>query len=321
MVQTDYELLVEMGFPSERAKLAVSKTKGLQDALEWLDKTQNVPIDELNDTGSPGQQTVDTPSSSGGALDADGDKAETTGAAASLKCTDCGKLFSSPERAEFHASRTEHTNFEESTEVIKPLTEEEKKAKLSELRERLAAKREAQATVDRQEAKKNEAIRRKKTQDSERMKEELRKKEQLREVDRRKREKIEDVHARERVKQQIKEQQEARKRQAERDKAAREGKFLEEMPQPQKPAEPKVIASHSESRLQLRLPGGQPPLIKTFPAETTLFEVASAVEIEKGFSPTSFTMTFPRKIFQKGIDFGQTLKEAGMVPSCALLVN
>jgi hypothetical protein len=249
----------------------------------------------------------------------------------------------------------EHTNFEESTEVIKPLTEEEKKAKLSELRERwcalalssaslltsfrLAAKRDAQATVDRQEAKKNEAIRRKKTQDSERMKEELRKKEQLREVDRRKREKIEDVHARERVKQQIKEQQEARKIQAERDKAAREGKVFEEKPQPQKPAEPKVIASHSESRLQLRLPGGRPPLVKTFPAETTLFEVASAVETEKGkywtavlldtfradvvpgFSPASFTITFPRKVFQKGIDFGQTLKEAGMVPSCALLVN
>jgi hypothetical protein len=79
----------------------------VQDALEWLDKTQNVPIDELNDAGSAGQQIVDTPSSSsGGAFDADGDKAETTGAAASLKCMDCGKLFSSPERAEFHASRT-----------------------------------------------------------------------------------------------------------------------------------------------------------------------------------------------------------------------
>jgi len=67
---------------------------------------------------------------------------------------DCGKLFSSPERAEFHATRTlvlpwsllqprsaneihsEHANFEESTEVIKPLTEEEKKEKLAELREK-----------------------------------------------------------------------------------------------------------------------------------------------------------------------------------------
>jgi len=32
-------------------------------------------------------------------------------------------------------------------------------------------------------------------------------------------------------------------------------------------------------------------------------------------------MTFPRKVFQQGIDFGLTLKEAGMVPSCALIVN
>ena len=33
-------------------------------------------------------------------------------------------------------SHSEHANFEESTEVIKPLTEEEKKAKLVELREK-----------------------------------------------------------------------------------------------------------------------------------------------------------------------------------------
>lgn len=40
-----------------------------------------------------------------------------------------------------------------------------------------------------------------------------------------------------------------------------------------------------------------------------------------GFAPNSFTMTFPRKIFSKGVDFGQSLKEAGMAPSCALIVG
>lgn len=40
-----------------------------------------------------------------------------------------------------------------------------------------------------------------------------------------------------------------------------------------------------------------------------------------GFAPSTFTMTFPRKIFSKGIDFGQSLKEAGMTPSCALIVG
>jgi UBX domain-containing protein 1/4 len=41
------------------------------------------------------------------------------------------------------------------------LTEEEKKEKLAELRERMAAKRAVKAEEDKQEAKANEAIRRK----------------------------------------------------------------------------------------------------------------------------------------------------------------
>jgi hypothetical protein len=163
------------------------------------------------------------------------------------------------------------------------LTEEEKKAKLAELRERLAAKRAAQASVDLAETKKNEAIRRKKTQETEQLKEDLRRREQLKEVEKRKQEQREDARAKERVRQKIKEQQEAKRLQAEAEKAAREGK-----PQPTQPEAaaapppPKVSASHSESRLQLRLPRGQQPLIKTFSAETTLFEVASAVENERG---------------------------------------
>lgn len=322
MVQSDHDLLIEMGFDPERAKLAVSKTKGLQDAIEWLDQNQDKPLDELrggSSTSSSNEQAT------GGRLDADGDQAEATGTSASLKCTDCGKLFSTPERAQFHATRTDHQNFEESTEVIKPLTEEEKIAKLAELRERLAAKRAAQAATDLQETKKNEAIRRKKTQETESLKEELKRKEQLKQVEQRKQEKREDVIAKERVRQKIKEQQEAKRLQAEQEKAVREGRAAPgaapaPAPAPVAPAQPKVTASHSESRLQLRLPSG-PPLVKTFGADTTLFEVASAIESERGFAPTSFSMTFPRKVFRQGIDFGLTLKEAGMVPSCALIVG
>lgn len=146
---------------------------------------------------------------------------------------------------------------------------------------RLAAKRAAEATAGTQEAKRNEAIRRKKTQNTEQLKEELRRKEQLKEVEARKREKIDDAKAKERVREQIKEQQEARKRQAEKDKAAREGRAVHEEPTHAPVVQHKVVASHTEARLQLRIPSG-PPLIKTFPAETTLFEVASAIEEERG---------------------------------------
>lgn len=324
MGQTDYDLLIEMGFDPERATLALKKTGGLQDALTWLEKNEETPMEQLKGSDdqplNPGSSSV--PTGSGGD-EYDGDeKPEIPGTAASIKCSECGKLFSDAVRAEYHATRTQHTEFEESTEIIQPLTEEEKSAKLWELREKLAEKKAAQAQKDREEAKKNELIRRKKGQESEKIKEELKKKEQLKEVEKRKREKQEELAAKERVRQQIKETQEARRRQAEKEKAAREGKtVLEPIAAALKPVAPRTTAAHSETRLQLRLPTGQSPLIKTFPVETTLFEVAQAVKEERGFDVSSFTMTFPRKVYQQGIDFGMTLKEAGMVPSCALLVN
>jgi hypothetical protein len=49
-----------------------------------------------------------------------------------------------------------HDQFEESTEEVAPLTEEEKKERLNELREALAEKRQKQALLDKEEQKKNE---------------------------------------------------------------------------------------------------------------------------------------------------------------------
>ena len=74
----------------------------------------------------------------------------------SLVCNECGKKFRSQAQAEFHASKSEHVDFSESTEEIAPLTEEEKKAKLQELRERLAAKRATQSEQDKVDKKRNE---------------------------------------------------------------------------------------------------------------------------------------------------------------------
>lgn len=50
----------------------------------------------------------------------------------------------------------EHTDFSESTEEIAPLTEDEKKTRLEELRERLKAKKAASAVKDKEEHKRNE---------------------------------------------------------------------------------------------------------------------------------------------------------------------
>jgi UBX domain-containing protein 1/4 len=42
--------------------------------------------------------------------------------AKSLQCTDCGKLLRTHDAAQFHATKTGHVNFAESTSELKPLT-------------------------------------------------------------------------------------------------------------------------------------------------------------------------------------------------------
>lgn len=54
---------------------------------------------------------------------------------------------------------SEHTDFSESTEEIAPLTEEEKKARLEEMRQKLKEKRANQAILDKEDAKRNEVLR------------------------------------------------------------------------------------------------------------------------------------------------------------------
>ena len=60
--------------------------------------------------------------------------------------------------------------------------------------------------------------------------------------------------------------------------------------------------------------------MKTFPVETTLFEVASVVSQQTGCEVQSFTQNFPKKVFDS-VDFGATLKELGLVPSASLIVK
>lgn len=82
-------------------------------------------------------------------------------------------------------------------------------------------------------------------------------------------------------------------------------------------AKPKANAN--EARLRLQTPSGN--IMKTLPAETTLFELAQAVQSETGAAVTSFSTTFPRQTFEGDIDMSKTLKEAGLVPNAALIVK
>lgn len=115
----------------------------MQNAIDWLEKNQDKSIDEIKAEDA-------APSSSSPPPPGPGEEAQ------SLRCNDCGKMFRSHAQAEFHASKSGHVDFEESTEEIKPLTEEEKKARLEELRAKLALKRAGQSEQDKLDKKKND---------------------------------------------------------------------------------------------------------------------------------------------------------------------
>lgn len=316
MGESDLNVLLDMGFDKARAELAIKKSGGLQGALEWLEKNQDVPVEELQAPAD--DEDADATAAAIKGLE-DGQLAK------SLACDDCGKRFRTTALAEFHASKTGHENFSESTEELRPLTEEEKKQKLDEMRAALALKRAGQAERDKEEAKRNEKIKQKATRETQDAKEELQRKEQIKEAARKRQEKLDDLEAKRRIKAKIEADKEERRRKAENAKAAREGNAppaaaaAAAPSQPAAPAQPKSSASYTEARLRLQTPGGV--VQKNFPAETTLFEVAHALQAEQGTAVSSFTMTFPRKTFESGVDFGQTLREVGVVPSGVLIVK
>ncbi|KAK6499553.1 hypothetical protein TWF481_009920 [Arthrobotrys musiformis] len=320
MAQTDRDLLVEMGFDPRRVDLALKSSGGLQDAITWLGSHEDTQLEDLekqSGTGMPG-------ASSSTETNAEDDKTAANVEAKSYKCNDCGKLLRNWDAVQFHAERTEHQNFDESVEEIKPLTEEEKKAKLEELKERLAEKRKLQAAESVADAKRNEAIRRKKDQESEKMKEELRKKEQLRDIERRKQEKIDDARAKAKIKAEIAATQQARREAAANAKAEREGIISAAASVPQATAATSTSkAAHTEARLRFQV-SGRPPITKTFPAETSLFEVASSLAQETGMTIVTFTTTFPpRRTYklEEPLDSSLTLKEANLTPSASLIIG
>lgn len=280
----------------------------VSDAVDWLDKNADKSIDEL--------KAEDTAASEAKAQ-------EIAEQAKSYVCNECGKKFRSTAEAEYHATKTEHQDFSESTDEIAPLTEEEKQSKLAELREKMAAKRAVQSEQDKADAKRNEQISRKKTKESEDLKEQLRVKEQIKDAEKKRKEKQDDIDAKKRIQAKIAADKEERRLKSEREKAVRAGAAP---PQPQTaasvaapaPSTSKPASEYTETRLRLQTSGGN--ILKTFPVETTLFEVASAIGDEIGRDIESFTQTFPRKVFDKEY-FDQTLKELKLVPSASLIVK
>lgn len=122
----------------------------MQGALEWLEANQDKSYEDIIATTVTPTHADDDP-------DAEPLPLQPGEIAQSLLCNDCGKKFRSQAQAEFHASKTQHVDFAESTEEVAPLTEEEKKAKLEDLRRKLAEKRTGMSEQDQVDKKRNEA--------------------------------------------------------------------------------------------------------------------------------------------------------------------
>ncbi|TXT09024.1 hypothetical protein VHUM_02498 [Vanrija humicola] len=302
------EQLIAMGFEPDRIDWALRATKnaGLQQAMDHI--LDNSARDVPEQDEAPEEEI------------AEGAEAK------SIKCSECGKVFRSSATASFHAEKSGHQEFEESTEEIKPLTEEEKKAKLEELRARLAEKRAAASKEDEKAQRANEAIRRKAGQDTGRLKEEMKIKEAQRDVERKKQEKLEDARARAAIKAQIESDKRERAAKAAAEKAAREGVAQPTPAAPAAPARPAATIKSSENpetRLQIRLHVGGAPLVKTFPSESTLIDVAEYVASQNlayNVDAVNFATTFPRKSYSRD-EMRKSLKDNGLTPSAVLMAS
>ncbi|KAK9242556.1 hypothetical protein V1506DRAFT_547145 [Lipomyces tetrasporus] len=312
--------LVQLGFPVSRIEAALRNASDptLENAIEWLEQH---PIESAADaTGAT--DYVDPGDAAGESAAIEGEAGELSEEAGSLVCQDCGKRFRTPAMAEFHATKTQHTNFAESTEKIPELTAEQKKAKLEELRQRATERKAEAAKKDQLEARNNEILRRKADKDSSAQIEKQKRLQAMKEAEDRKRLAKEEVLAKQRIRDLIAADKKARQEKIEREKAARAGVQLPaaEEPKPEVVSSaPKPRKEYTESRLQIRI-DGQPPVVKTFSLDATLFEVAHSVQEQSGIPPTTaaFVTTFPTKRFGPE-DMGMTVKEVGFINTAVML--
>ncbi|KAJ1910790.1 hypothetical protein IWQ60_010472, partial [Tieghemiomyces parasiticus] len=315
-IRTGLSYSIPHGWPSNRKSAhALTETghKDLQTAMDWL---LSHPADEGPSpaANASGEILVDHP---------EGEVTEAT--AQSLKCNECQKLFKSVEYAEAHASRTGHTDFAESTEAIKPLTEEEKVQKLTELKERMAQKKQERLAREAVETREREKARREMGKNVSQTREQLEDQQILRAVEEKKREKQEERLARLRIKKKIEQDKLERAAKRAAEQAARSGQPPAASESPNKKvlsasevAQTATVATsgYEQARIQIR-PTSGPAFTHTFGADDKFQTVLDYVREQLQTDSFQLQRTFPREPLD-GSKAGMTLRELKLVPSAAL---
>jgi len=324
--KTDKEVLLDMGFEEIKVNKALAETNnsGLQPAMDWLfahadDPIESFIVEENNNNNETSNDNKMDESNNNSSVEA---SSASDAVAKSLVCNVCKKVIKDAQAAEFHAIKTGHQDFSESTEAIKPLTEEEKKAKLEELKERLKEKRLMKQKEEQEYEKQKEKVRRRTGKELNEARERMEKEELKRIYEKKKREQIEEKKARARVKAQIEQDRKERAAKAEEQKRLREGKPMStSSSNVSLPTTPSESTDYAETSIQIRMPG-MPPIVHDFNSTDTLQKVYDFLLSSKPeFAGYSFSTTYPRKVFTEQ-DKSKTLKELDLVPSSVLvLVN
>ncbi|KAJ3881561.1 ubiquitin-related domain-containing protein [Lentinula edodes] len=335
----DKDTLLGMGFDPARVEWALKATgnRGLQPAMDHILENESKPVpsvENISESSAPASSAmdVDEDEENAEALRSLGGVTANAVEAKSIKCSECGKIFKNTALAEFHAEKSGHDQFEESTEEVKPLTEEEKKKRLAELRAKMAEKRSRKTIEEAAEQKANEQLRRKAGKDLHKVREDLQAKEAIKEAQQKKRDKIEEAKARAAVKAQIEADKKARAEKAAREKALREGLPIEDAgastlaaaaPHPGASTSGVAGKDFKETRLQIRMSTGGQPYTTSLPSDSPLSAAAeflAAQTLTVSVETVTFAQHFPRKTFSRS-DFSKSLRELGLTPSAVLIAT
>lgn len=164
-----------MRFSLLRAQKGILKGGSVEGAVEWLLQHQE-------------DADIDDPI-----------PLEASAKAQSYRCNDCKRILSNMANLELHANKTGHSDFEESTEAVKPLTAEEKIAKMAQIKELLTKKRTQREEVEKEEDKEREQQRRFMGKEVAKTKEQMERGKMKREAQLRKKQKHDERKERDRI--------------------------------------------------------------------------------------------------------------------------
>ncbi|VDN99445.1 unnamed protein product [Rodentolepis nana] len=298
------DMLIEMGYEKGYAEQAVKETnsRSIEAALDWIAENPNEPGPSQSIEGSSNL------------------------VARSYVCEECGKKLRNDDEMQFHSAKSGHCNFSESSEEVKALTEEEKKAKMEALRVALEEKKKKRFEGEKQREIDDEKRRRNQGKTLLTAKQEFKQKMERLEAEDRKRQKAEDKAYRAQLLAEI-----------EKDKAERQNRKNGCAPEkttisspPTKSSLPSTVSS-DECRLQIRTPYGA-PLKSTFKSTNKLVDVLQYVCNNWPDEPNGITRsvidsegvtlqtTFPTRKFTDE-DQSSTLQELGLCPSAVIMAN